>query len=263
MLIDWFTVAAQIVNFLILVALLKHFLYDRILQAMDAREAQIRERLQQADQKEAEAEREAASLREKQAALEDEKAAIFEKARTEAEEKRKALSEQARREADALRDKWKREIRRSQEAFLRDFRRMAGDEVFSVARKALRDLAEAEVEAQAVGRFLEQLRQITKTEAQQMAASLEKEGAGALIRSGFETTPALQRKITRGVHENIAPDIEVEYEAAPELLLGIELKAGGRRLAWSLETYLDGLEKSARRLLEAAGAENEKNGQSR
>jgi F-type H+-transporting ATPase subunit b len=41
MLIDWFTVAAQIVNFLILVWLLKHFLYKPILDAIDAREKRI------------------------------------------------------------------------------------------------------------------------------------------------------------------------------------------------------------------------------
>ena len=38
MLIDWFTVGAQALNFLILVWLLKRFLYKPILDAVDARE---------------------------------------------------------------------------------------------------------------------------------------------------------------------------------------------------------------------------------
>ena len=41
MLIDWFTVGAQAVNFLILVWLLKRFLYKPILKAIDAREKRI------------------------------------------------------------------------------------------------------------------------------------------------------------------------------------------------------------------------------
>ena len=41
MLIDWFTVGAQVLNFLILVWLLKHFLYKPILNAIDAREKRI------------------------------------------------------------------------------------------------------------------------------------------------------------------------------------------------------------------------------
>ena len=45
MLIDWFTVAAQIVNFLILVYLLKRFLYGPLIRAMDAREKRIADEL--------------------------------------------------------------------------------------------------------------------------------------------------------------------------------------------------------------------------
>ena len=41
MLIDWFTVGAQALNFLILVWLLKRFLYKPILDAIDAREKRI------------------------------------------------------------------------------------------------------------------------------------------------------------------------------------------------------------------------------
>ena len=41
MLIDWFTVAAQALNFLILVWLMKRFLYKPILHAIDAREERI------------------------------------------------------------------------------------------------------------------------------------------------------------------------------------------------------------------------------
>ncbi len=41
MLIDWFTVGAQALNFVVLVWLLKRFLYQPVLDAIDAREARI------------------------------------------------------------------------------------------------------------------------------------------------------------------------------------------------------------------------------
>ena len=41
MLIDWFTVGAQVLNFLILVWLLKRFLYKPVLAAVDGREQRI------------------------------------------------------------------------------------------------------------------------------------------------------------------------------------------------------------------------------
>ena len=55
MLIDWFTVGAQALNFLILVWLLKRFLYKPILDAIDAREERIDAELAAAALKEAEA----------------------------------------------------------------------------------------------------------------------------------------------------------------------------------------------------------------
>lgn len=63
MLIDWFTVVAQIINFLILVFLLKHFLYGRIINAMDQREARITSRLEEAETQRKEAENEAAMFK--------------------------------------------------------------------------------------------------------------------------------------------------------------------------------------------------------
>ena len=51
MLIDWFTVGAQAVNFLILVWLLRQFLYKPILNAIDAREKRIASELADANAK--------------------------------------------------------------------------------------------------------------------------------------------------------------------------------------------------------------------
>ena len=58
MLIDWFTVGAQALNFIILVWLLKRFLYKPILNAVDAREQRIAAELADADAKRAEAKKE-------------------------------------------------------------------------------------------------------------------------------------------------------------------------------------------------------------
>ena len=55
MLIDWFTVGAQSLNFLILVWLMKRFLYKPILAAIDTREKGIVAKLAEADAKMADA----------------------------------------------------------------------------------------------------------------------------------------------------------------------------------------------------------------
>ena len=55
MLIDWFTVVAEVVNFLILMWLLQHFLYQPVLDAIDAREQRIANQMQAAEQAQANA----------------------------------------------------------------------------------------------------------------------------------------------------------------------------------------------------------------
>jgi F-type H+-transporting ATPase subunit b len=54
-LFDWFTILAQIVNFLVLVALMKRFLYGPLIAAIDAREKSIAARIAEAARKEQEA----------------------------------------------------------------------------------------------------------------------------------------------------------------------------------------------------------------
>ncbi|HUS95178.1 MAG TPA: ATPase, partial [Hyphomicrobiaceae bacterium] len=65
--IDWFTVIAQLFNFLILVWLLKRFLYKPILNALDAREKRIAKELADADTTQREAEKERETFRNKNA----------------------------------------------------------------------------------------------------------------------------------------------------------------------------------------------------
>ena len=60
--IDWFTVVAQAINFLILVWLLKRFLYKPILHAIDEREKGIAAQLAQAEAKKAERKRSATTF---------------------------------------------------------------------------------------------------------------------------------------------------------------------------------------------------------
>ena len=65
MLIDWFTVAAQALNFLVLVWLMKRFLYKPILHAIDEREKRIAAEMANADKKKAEAEKESDEFKHK------------------------------------------------------------------------------------------------------------------------------------------------------------------------------------------------------
>jgi len=250
-LIDWLTVIAQIINFLILVFLLKHFFYDRIIQAMEERESRIQKRLRDAEEREKDAEQRAESYRNKQAEIEEKQREKLAQAKKAAEEQRKKLTQEARRDVDDLRKKWKDGIQKEKDAFVRDFQGMAANEIFSIARRALGDLADIEVEEQVGNVFIERMKEIKKKDLKEIAQSLQESKHPAKVRSGFEISTQMRRKITQAVHRHIADGVDVEYETSPELLLGIELKTRGRKLGWNLEAYLADLEENALNLLDS------------
>src|ERR1700728_1559372 len=102
MLIDWFTVGAQALNFIILVWLLKRFLYQPILNAIDAREQRISAQLADAQANKAEASAERAEFQRKNEALEQQRATLLSRASDEANAERQRLIGEARAAADAL-----------------------------------------------------------------------------------------------------------------------------------------------------------------
>ena len=100
MLIDWFTVGAQVVNFVILVWLMKHFLYKPILNAIDAREKRIASELADANAKRTEAEKERADFENKNKAFDDQRSALLSKATGDAKAEGAQLLDKARKDAD-------------------------------------------------------------------------------------------------------------------------------------------------------------------
>jgi F-type H+-transporting ATPase subunit b len=248
-LIDWFTVGAQIVNFLILVALLKHFLYDRIIQAMDQREQNIQTRLKEAEDKKKAAEEEENSFKEKKQELEQKREAMLARAKEEAEEQKKDLLRKGREEADGLRKRLKDSVDKEREGFLRDLKEMTARQVYSVSRKALKDLADARVEERVIDVFLQRIDGLKEEELKEMAGS-GKDDREMRVLSGFEIPTNTKKKVTQTLHEKVDKKMEVVYEVDSDMMLGVELRIEGYKVAWSLGNYMDELEEAAREILD-------------
>jgi len=157
MLIDWFTVGAQVINFLILVWLLKRFLYHPILDAIDAREKGIAVRLADAQAKETEATREREAFQRKNADFDAARAALLSDATAAAATERQRLLDAAREAATALGAKRQERLLRDAQALQQEIGQRMQQEVFALARKVLADLAGAPLEAQMVSVFTERL----------------------------------------------------------------------------------------------------------
>jgi len=250
MLIDWFTVGAQALNFIILVWLLKRFLYGPILNAVDTREKRIAAELADADAKKAEAQKERDDYQHKNEEFDQQRAALLSKATDEAKAERQRLLADARKAADALSTKRQEALRSDAQNLNQAIRRRTQQEVFAIARKALTDLATASLEERVSEAFIRRLRTIDGKAKEGIAAALKTASEPAVVRSAFDLPEAQRAAIQKALNETFLAEVPVRFEIAPDLISGIELTTNGQKIAWSIADYLASLEKGVDELLE-------------
>ncbi len=249
MLIDWFTVIAQVVNFLILVWLLKRFLYKPILDAIDAREKRIAKELADADAKMGEAKKEHEEFQHKNAEFEQQRTALMNKATEEAKTERLHLLDAARQAADALSAKRQEMLRNDAHNLNQAISRRTRQEVFDITRKALADLATTSLEERLADVFVRRLREMDEPAKKSIVESLKTASEPALVRSAFDLPEAQRTAIQQALNQTCSAEINIRFETAPELISGIELISNGKKVAWSIADYLTSLEKSVTELL--------------
>lgn len=255
MVIDWFTIGAQILNFLVLVWLLKRFLYQPVLDAIDNREKRIERTIADAAKSKAEADSARDALQAKNDAFDKERAALLAEATKDAEDERKRLTEAARKAADALKQKQSKALARDAANLSAEISRRTGAEVFAIARKALTDLADEKLEARMSDLFIAKLIDLKGTPKSATAKMLASSAEPAIIRSAFDLPTRQQTAIKKAISEALGKGIDLRFETAPELVSGIELVAGGQKLAWSISDYLKTLETSVEELMSPDGAD--------
>lgn len=253
MLIDWFTVGAQALNFLILVWLMKRFLYQPILHAIDAREKRIAAKLADAAAKESAARNERDEFRHKNDEFDQQRAALLTKATEEAKTERQRLFDEARQAADALSAKRRETLLSDARNLSKTISRKTQDEVFAIARKALADLAGASLEERIGDIFIDRLRAVSDEAKATFAKALKAASEQALLRSAFDLPEGQQTMIKKAINETFSADIHVRFETAPDLVSGIEINAGGQKIAWTIADYLASLEQSVSELLQEKG----------
>lgn len=258
MLIDWFTVAAQIVNFLILVALLRYFLYHRIINAMEQRRKKIQDQLNDAQQQRKQAAKESDALERQKQELEEQRQEILSMAEKEAKEHRVQMIQEAKNEVDDKRRQWQESLRQDQESFIKELREKAGRHIFSVSRKLLKDLGDASIEDQMIELFIKHIQALDPESKHEMADAIGKSDGKVTIGSAFDLSAQTKQRITQVIREEMTEEAQFHYEKSEALVLGIEIKCQGRKISWSSKDYLSDLEKQVKLVFEKESRRMEK-----
>ena len=253
MLVDWFTVGAQALNFLILVWLLKRFLYRPILAAIDAREQRIAKELADAEGKQAEAQKQRDEFQHKNEELNGQRAALLSQATDAATAERQRLIEVAHQAADALSTKRQQALTSESQKLNQALRIRTQTEVFAISRQALTDLAATSLEERMVEVFTHRLRDLDAQAKSVLAESFKIATDPALVRSAFDLPAGQRGAIQQALNETFSADIRIHFQTAPELVAGIELLSNGQKLTWNIAGYLSSLEQSIDALVQDQG----------
>lgn len=258
MLFDWFTLIAQLINFLVLVWLLKRYLFKPILNAIDEREKLITGQLQEAEQHKAAAQKELVAYQQKNSAIDHHRHELLNNAINEVNAERQKLLELTRYEVDSLRLRLQELLSNEQQNLGAEIIRRTRAEVFSIVRKTLADMGSANLEEQMTAVFIKRITELKSDEKELFSSVLNNPSGEILVRSVFDLPFAQKNAILNTIKKNFNTLPEMVFESDPNLVSGIELVADGFKVSWTIEEYLISLENIVAELLkEQAGSVTE------
>ncbi|MFQ3198713.1 MAG: F-type H+-transporting ATPase subunit b [Paraglaciecola sp.] len=250
--IDWFTVGAQIINFLILIWLLKRFLYHPILDALDAREQKINDILQDANASNADAKKLKTALEHEQQQLEQHRLLTLNKVNEEAAIQRKKLFAAAQTAADDMLRKRLQALQRELQSLHHDLLRQSIKEVYATTRKILRDLAGVDIEQCMLNALLTRLDKLQVEHHGELTTALACANYSVLVRSAFELDATQQNQIRLCMQHKFGnrddKTVQLTFKHVPEFINGIELAMGGWKIAWNSNHYMAALEQNINQL---------------
>ena len=242
--INWFTVIAQILNFLVLVWLMKRYLYKPILNAIDDREKKIAGQLAEAKTKKDEAKAEQDEFNKKNEVFDQQKKDMMDKATSEAATQSQKLLEDAKNNAKTLQDKLEKAAKEQQADLNHQMEQKTEQEVFAITKKVLTDLADVDFEEQSVNIFIKRISGVKEDEKALFIKALHSGSGPILVKSAFDLPEKQQTEIKVAVNKMLGTKPSFEFKTSPALLGGIELTTPGYKLSWSIAAYVNSFEKA-------------------
>jgi F-type H+-transporting ATPase subunit b len=234
---DVWTFLFQIVNFVVLLFILKRLLFRPIREIMEKRRATIENAIGEAEEKRREAEALREELGRELRGQKDLRREAEARMRAEVDELRAGLVEEARREAGKVREKERAVHEGEKKKFESDLMERAAATVSLFAENVLRDVSDAELHAGIVRKFLSETAGI----AREMAGL---SGPGEAIPLsvvsayplGEDERGALREALAQGMERGVA----LSFETDPALIAGLAVRSGDMVHDFSLRGQVRG-----------------------
>ncbi|HEY5138291.1 MAG TPA: hypothetical protein VIJ25_03095 [Methylococcales bacterium] len=238
--IDWFTTGAQIINFLILIWLLKKFLYRPVIIAMETREKNLVMQRELLSTHQAEAEQLKKNYESRLHQLNIEKDKILSEARQQAETDRALQLLGLSDEIHDKKNQFAEEMNKRQQELGTVISKVIAEKALDISSKILSGLADQPLEQQMVEHFLRYLTDLPDDEQVLLHKSITIDSSVRII-TRYPLDETLCQKI-RSCLDKFSTGCNIFYEQNDHFVCGIALEVGGRRWEWNVDRYLVELE---------------------
>lgn len=244
--VNWFTVAAQIVNFLILVWLLKRFLYKPVLTVMNKRQQKIKDELEQAATLAKTAEKEKKRYLALQEEVRNRGKEELRQARREADALRKKLFQEVETEAEVAHIRWQDELSREKARFLKEASAQVAGQFQHLAQSAFRDLADADFEENMISHFCAL---IAKHDTEAVFFRQLQNPDKLQVSTAFSLTKSSQDAIRKVLWQRLGVQSDIYFRHEPTLIAGIRVSSNDQKMEWNIHQYLDDFQNELKRFL--------------
>lgn len=226
--LDWTTFLLEVLNFLVLVWILKRFLYQPILEVLDARQARVKKEMAQAEK----AQREGAALKQdyedRLGSWAQEREKLRQKLEQELEQQRVSGMDRIRQslaDEDAKARARSAATTAANEAKL--VREAAGAAYGNVAAM-LQRLASSELTSSIAGLFVKDLAALSPAQLEALRAAAAKLGAGvtAEIATAHPLADTIIKEIERALGTAAGKQLSVSISLEPDLIAGVRVAVG-------------------------------------
>lgn len=241
--IDWFTFVAQIINFLVLVGLLRWLLYGRIVKAMEQREEKISARLDEAERKRQTADERMEEYEHKLEELDQQRDGLLRKAKQQADQRRQELLSEAQEAVEEQRTQWHDSVRREREDLFVEIRHEVAGLGLQAARQTLEQLAATELEQRMCDAFVQRIEQLDEEHRREISEQLSNGQPQVSVWSQFELPDTHKDRLRSAIHNSFDFTGEIVFERAADLICGLELEVGGYSFGWNAREFLEQMER--------------------
>ena len=237
--LDPITVLFQVVNFLILLAGLKYFLFKPLRGKLDERAKAIADARQSANDQETEAAQLRAEWQERRRMVEEEVEEMRQAAQLEANREAAKLLEETRGRLDRLAEQMREELNRQRNEIVVQNYDGILDTIIELAANVVRSVTTHRTHDDLVTNFCASIYQTPQTDVEEYRRLMAGRVPMAFVTTPVALTPEQTKTLADTLSSLIDRRVELQVDIDPDLIVGIQVRLADKLIDNSLRQQLD------------------------